>query len=506
MGGLEGRGNPSLRLHDASSRPFSRNALCLPAMTRDDEAVTRRPDEIHSQAMQPLETLPVFFDLSKRRAVVVGGSEASAWKADLAGATGAAVDVYASEPCARLREIAAARGNVTLHERRWTPQDFSGAAMIFGAVWDDGEAEDIRKEATAAGVLLNLADRPSISDFIMGAIVNRSPLVIGVSTGGASPVFAQAVRGRIETMAPATFAAWAKAAKAWRPQILASGLDFLGRRDFWRRFTRLAFANIERAPQETDRDTLLDETRSAEDAPSRGRVTLVGAGPGDPELLTLKGLRVLAGADVVLFDDLVPPALLDLARREAQRINVGKRGYAPSTRQEDITALLVQLAREGKNIVRLKGGDPMIFGRANEEIAALREAGFSVDIVPGVTAACAGAAAIGASLTSRETARRLQFITAHTKDGLFPEDFDWGALADSRATTAVYMGNRTLPELSRRLIAEGMAPQTPAILIERASTPQERIIRGTIAGLPALVAGETIEGPVMLLIGAALAG
>jgi len=464
----------------------------------------RRPDAVDSDAMAPLETLPVFFDLSQRRVAVVGGTEGAAWKADLVGATGAAVDVYAAEPCPRLREIVAARANVTLHERAWRAEDFPGAAMIFGQTFDDAEAQALRAAASAANVLLNLADRPTISDFIMGAIVNRSPLVIGVSTGGASPVFAQAVRGRIETMTPATFTAWAKAARAWRPQILASGLDFLGRRDFWRRFTRLAFAHIDRAPQETDRDALLAAVRATGDAPARGRVTLVGAGPGDPELLTLKGLRVLAGADVVLFDDLVPAALLDLARREAQRINVGKRGYAPSTRQEDITALLVSLAREGKNVVRLKGGDPMIFGRANEEIAALREAGFSVEVVPGVTAACAGAAALGASLTSRETARRVQFITAHTKDGVFPEDFEWRALADRRATTAVYMGNRTLPELSRRVVAEGLPAETPAALIERASTPQERIIRGTIGDLPAKVAQETIEGPVMLLIGTAL--
>jgi uroporphyrin-III C-methyltransferase/precorrin-2 dehydrogenase/sirohydrochlorin ferrochelatase len=456
--------------------------------------------------MQPLETLPVFFDLAGRRVVVIGGSEASAWKTDLAAATGARVEAFAPEPCAKLREIAAARANVALYERAFAADDLRGAALVFGVVADDAEAEALRDAARAAGVPLNLADRPASSDFIMGAIVNRSPLVIGVSTGGASPVFAQAVRGRIETLVPASFKAWARAAKAWRPEILASGLDFLARRDFWRRFTRLAFARLETAPTQADRDALLIETRAAGDAPSRGRVTLVGAGPGDPELLTLKGLRVLAGADVVLFDDLVPPSVLDLARREASRINVGKRGYGPSVRQEEITALLVRLAREGKNVVRLKGGDPMIFGRANEEIAAMRAAGLAVEIVPGVTAALAGAAALGASLTNRETARRVQFITAHSSDGEFPEDFDWGALADARATTAVYMGNRTLPELSRRLIAEGLDPATPAFLIERAGTPQERIIAGTIADLPEKVAGETILGPVMVLIGRALAG
>lgn len=468
--------------------------------------MTRKPDEISADLMQPLETLPVFYPLAGKRVVVIGGGEAAAWKADLAAATGANVNVFAPDPCERLREIVAARGNVTLMERAVEPRDLDGAALALGATFDDTEAQTARAAADAAGVPLNLADRPTMSDFIMGAIVNRSPLVISVSTGGASPVFAQAVRGRIESLVPGSFAAWARAAQAWRPQVLASGLDFLARRDFWRRFTRLAFRDIERAPTDAVRDALIAETQAAGDAAAKGRVTLVGAGPGDPELITLKGMRALAGADVVLFDDLVPASILDFARREATRINVGKRGYAPSVRQEEISALLVKLAAEGKNVVRLKGGDPLIFGRANEEIEALRAAGFSIEIVPGVTAACAGAAALGASLTSRETARRLQFITAHTKDGEFPEDFDWGALADRHATTAVYMGNRTLPALSRRLLQEGMEHDTPAFLIERASTPNERIIRGTIADLPQKVAGETLVGPVMVLIGRALAG
>ncbi|MGJ0535355.1 siroheme synthase CysG [Methylocystis sp.] len=467
--------------------------------------MTRKPDEVSADLMQPLATLPVFYALAGRRVLVIGGGEAAAWKVDLAAATGAQVDVFAPAPSDKLREIGAARDNVAIHKRAVEPDDFAGAAMALGAIEDDALARQFHEWARAAGVPLNLADRPALSDFIMGAIVNRSPLVIGVSTGGASPVFAQAVRGRIETLVPATFQAWARAAQAWRPLVRASGLDFLARRDFWRRFTRLAFRDIERAPQEDDRAALVEEARAGAEATARGRVTLVGAGPGDPELLTLKGMRALAGADVVLFDDLVPASILDLARREATRINVGKRGYAPSVRQEEISALLVELAREGRNVVRLKGGDPLIFGRANEEIAALRDAGFSIEIVPGVTAACAGGAAIGKSLTSRETARRLQFITAHTKDGEFPEDFDWGALADERATTAVYMGNRTLPELSRRLLQEGMSHDTPAFLIERASTPHERVVKGTIADLPGKAAKQTIVGPVMVLIGWALA-
>jgi uroporphyrin-III C-methyltransferase / precorrin-2 dehydrogenase / sirohydrochlorin ferrochelatase len=468
--------------------------------------LNRKADELPFERMQPLERLPVFFDLSGKRVVIVGETDSVAWKADLVAAAGARVVVFAPKPPESLEEIASARENIELRAQGWTAEDFAGAAMIVAAVEDDAGAELLARAAKRAGVPINIVDRPQFSDFSFGAIVNRSPLVIGVSTGGAAPVFAQAVRGRIETLLPATFAAWARAARAWRPEVLSSGLDFLARRDFWRRFTRLAFTRIAQAPTVQDRDALLEETRALGDAPARGRVTLVGAGPGDPELLTLKGLRVLAGADVVLFDDLVPATLLDFARREARRINVGKRGYAPSVRQEEITALLLKLAREGKNIVRLKGGDPLIFGRANEEIRAMRDAGFDVEIVPGVTAALAGAAALGASLTNRETARRVQFITAHSKDGALPEDFDWAALADPGATTAVYMGNRTLPEFSRRLLEHGADPATPAFLIERASLPDQRVIAGTIADLPGRIAGEAIKGPALLLIGATLRG
>jgi uroporphyrin-III C-methyltransferase/precorrin-2 dehydrogenase/sirohydrochlorin ferrochelatase len=468
--------------------------------------VTRKPDEIPPELMRELATLPVFYALEGRRVVVAGGSEAAAWKADLAAAAGAKVHVFAPSPSQRLQAIAAARACMTLAERSWRPEDLDGAALALAAIEDEDEAKLFHDAAKARGVPLNIVDRPALSDFSIGAIVNRSPLVIGVSTGGAAPAFAQALRARLETLIPASFSAWAKAARDWRPKVLASGLDFIARRDFWRRFTREAFARVEQAPDDSLRDALLDEARRAAEAPTRGRVTLVGAGPGDPELLTLKGLRALTNADVVLFDDLVPAAVLDLARREATRVNVGKRGYAPSVAQSEITALLVALGKEGKNVVRLKGGDPSIFGRANEEIRAIRAAGLEVEVVPGVTAALAAAATLGVSLTNRDTTRRVQFVTAHTSDGKFPEDLDWRALADARATTAVYMGNRTLPELSRRLVAEGLDPTTPAVLIERASTPEQRVIAATIADLPERTARETLIGPCLVLIGTTLGG
>jgi uroporphyrin-III C-methyltransferase / precorrin-2 dehydrogenase / sirohydrochlorin ferrochelatase len=273
---------------------------------------------------------------------------------------------------------------------------------------------------------------------------------------------------------------------------------------FWEAFTREALTRPAEAPSEAVRDQLLDEIREPQVGKGAGRVLLVGAGPGDPELLTLKAVRVLQSADVVLFDDLVSPAIVDMARREAARITVGKRGHKPSCGQDEISALLVKLAREGKKVVRLKGGDPTIFGRANEEIEALREAGVAFEIVPGVTAASGAAAAAGVSLTERDIARRVQFITAHTREGRLPEDLDWEALADPAATTAVYMGVKTLPLLIERLLASGIRPETPALFVESATRPDERIIAAPLSDLSAKVAVAAPTGPGLVLIGEAV--
>jgi uroporphyrin-III C-methyltransferase/precorrin-2 dehydrogenase/sirohydrochlorin ferrochelatase len=249
---------------------------------------------------------------------------------------------------------------------------------------------------------------------------------------------------------------------------------------------------------------ILETSQGAAEA-QKGSVALVGAGPGDPDLLTLKALRFLQSADVILYDDLVGPGVLALARREAEKIPVGKRGYRPSCRQDQIVAKLIELALDGKRVVRLKGGDPMVFGRANEEISALRRAGVPVEIVPGVTAALGAAASLQVSLTERDRARRLQFITAHAHDGRLPDDFDWSALCDPRASSVVYMGVKMLGVLSERLLAKGIDPETPALLVERATWAEERRICGTISSLAAKVAAAEPAGPCVVLIGAAFA-
>ncbi|OYW97040.1 MAG: uroporphyrinogen-III C-methyltransferase [Bosea sp. 32-68-6] len=241
-----------------------------------------------------------------------------------------------------------------------------------------------------------------------------------------------------------------------------------------------------------------------EAAPGRGRVSLVGAGPGDPELLTLKAIRALQSADIILYDDLVSPGVLELARREARRMMVGKTGYGPSVKQSDINALIVSLAGQGKHVVRLKGGDPGIFGRAGEEIEACQAAGLPVTIVPGISAAQGAAAALGVSLTHRDHARRLQFVTGHARSGELPEDLDWQAMADPRATTVIYMARATLAGFRDRAIAAGLDPATPAIAVQSATRPDEARVRATIATLPERLAELPKGGPVLVMLGRAL--
>ena len=244
--------------------------------------------------------------------------------------------------------------------------------------------------------------------------------------------------------------------------------------------------------------------RPGHDGTNGGSVTLVGAGPGDPELLTLKAVRALQNADVILFDNLVAPEILDFARREAKKLLVGKTGHGPSCRQDDINALMVKLAKQGRRVVRLKGGDPMVFGRAGEEIAACRQAGIPVDVVPGITAAQGAAARLGVSLTQRDTARRLQYVTGHDRHGVLP-DLDWASLADPAVTTVVYMPTRTLAGLGEKAIAAGLDPSTPAVAVARATRPDETIVTATIATLADVLADRAPHGPLLVMIGWALA-
>ena len=464
----------------------------------------RRPIEAPGPRMEPLARLPVFLALEGKRALVVGEGPAAAWKAELLSAAGAHVDVCTLEPSDELLGLAAAapRGPISIVARAYAACDFDGAAVAVGAIEDSAEALRFAAAARAAKIPVNVADRPELCDFTFGAIVNRSPLVVGISTDGASPVFGQAVRAKLEALIPRGFSRWAQAADAWRPKVRALALPFRARRRFWELFAARAIARPDATPTLPELDALLAHAHGGDQ--TIGSVILVGAGPGDPELLTLRAVRALQSADVILIDDLVAPELLDFARREAKKLMVGKTGHQPSCKQEEINALMISLAKAGRQVVRLKGGDPGVFARAGEEIAACRAAGIAVEVVPGVTAAQAAAARLGISLTHRHHARRLQYITGHGVAGHLP-DIDWNSLADPSATTVVYMPKRTLGDIAAAAIAHGLDPATPAVVVADATRPGETIVRGTIGDVASRVEAHTLAGPALMMIGWVLA-
>jgi uroporphyrin-III C-methyltransferase / precorrin-2 dehydrogenase / sirohydrochlorin ferrochelatase len=457
----------------------------------------REPIETERPGLGPLAVLPVFLKLQGRRVVLAGDHPGAPWKVTLLAATGAALEVFSPQPDEALREALAAAPNVRWHPRPWTPADLDGAAFGVAAFEQPAESAAFVAAARARGIIVNAVDRPELCDIQFGAIVNRSPLVVGISTDGAAPTLGQAVRSSIEALLPKGLSAWAETAQGWRERVKQRLGSFAERRRFWERFAARAMAAPAREPSETDYVALIA------DEDGRGSVALVGAGPGDPELLTLKALRALRTADVILYDALVAPQILDFARREARTMLVGKTGHGPSCRQEEVNELMVKLAREGRRVVRLKGGDPLIFGRANEELEACRAAGIPVEVVPGVTSAQGAAASLSLSLTHRAVARRLQFVTGHDQHGRLPDDLDAGALADPGATTVVYMPRATLPALLARVAAAGLPPDTPALAILEATRKTERTILATVGTLAAAVTAER-EGPMLVIYGEAV--
>jgi uroporphyrin-III C-methyltransferase/precorrin-2 dehydrogenase/sirohydrochlorin ferrochelatase len=468
----------------------------------------RKPSEASPGRMGRLARLPLFFALEGKRALVAASGMGAAWKAELLSAAGADVVVCAPKPGSDLLALAADApgGTLEIHERAWCAADFANIAIAVGTFKTDEEAARFAAAARAAGVPVNVIDKPAFCDFAFGSIVNRSPLVIGISTDGAAPVFGQAVRAKLEAAIPRGFAKWAEAARRWRGPLQAmAGFSFAARRRFWQLFTQRALTEPERAPSDSDFAALLQSLRTEGGCADRGSVTLVGAGPGDPELLTLRAVRALQSADVILIDDLVSAGVLDFARREARKMLVGKTGGGPACKQSDINALMVSLAAKGKRVVRLKGGDPMIFGRAGEELEACRAAGIAVEVVPGVTAAQGAAARLQLSLTHRLAARRVQYVTGHAQDGKLPGDLDWPSLADAAAVTAIYMPAKTLAAFSRRAMAAGLDPATPAFAIANATRPDEKVLRSTLARLASEIAAARLPaGPLLVLLGRAL--
>lgn len=469
--------------------------------------VSRKPAEAGLTRLGALAKLPVFFDLGDKRAIVAGGSAGAAWKAELLAASGAQVEIFAVDPGDDMRALVArgaADGELALHERPWSVDVFAGAALAVGDFEDEAEAKAFRCAAKAAGVPVNTIDKPETCDFQFGSIVNRSPVVIGISTDGAAPILGQTIRRKIEMLLPASLSEWAGVARDIRGKVMGALQPGPQRRQFWEALSERAFRNSS-SPEPALLEAMIADCRAGTSMAS-GRVSLVGAGPGDAELLTIRAVRALQSADVILFDDLVSDDILELARREAKRMMVGKRGRRESCAQEDINALMLALARQGKHVVRLKAGDPMIFGRAGEEISALEAAGIPVSVVPGITSAQALAVSLNRSLTHRDHAQSLTLMTGHSRKGELPQTIDWSRAASPNATLVVYMGAKQAGALVARLAASGLAEATPTVAIASLSRAEEKRWCGAMRELPAGIETLPAGAPILIGIGGVFAG
>jgi uroporphyrin-III C-methyltransferase/precorrin-2 dehydrogenase/sirohydrochlorin ferrochelatase len=444
--------------------------------------------------------LPIFLRLQDRRCLVVGGGAVAARKVGQLLSAGARVTVVAPLLCRDLAERLE-RGEIAHEPRVFVPADLNEAWLVIAATDDPRQNGEVSALAQALRIPVNVVDDPERCGFIMPSVVDRAPVQIAISTGGASPVLARLLRARLETLVPAAYGRLAALMAAFRERVKSRFPEIGQRRRFWEEvlqgpIAELLFSGRDEAALAA-LSAALDQTSAS--THSSGEVYLVGAGPGDPDLLTFRALRLMQQADIVLYDRLVAPAILALVRKDAERVHVGKARDRHVLPQKAINELLVDLAREGKRVLRLKGGDPFIFGRGGEEIETLSAHGIPFQIVPGITAASGCAAYAGIPLTHRDHAHSCVFVTGHLEDGSM--DLNWEALVQPRQTIAVYMGLMGLPVLSRELIAHGLAPTTPAALIEQGTTTRQRVVTATLEDLPGAIAGRDVHGPTLVIIG-----
>ncbi|MCQ2029982.1 siroheme synthase CysG [Stutzerimonas zhaodongensis] len=445
-----------------------------------------------------MDFLPLFHNLKGREVLVIGGGEIALRKARLLSEAGAVLRVVAPEVEPELSELVHKGGGRTIL-RCYEPNDLAGCVLAIAATDDEPLNAQVSQDARALGMPVNVVDSPELCTVIFPAIVDRSPLMIAVSSGGDAPVLARLMRARIETWVPSVYGELAGLAKKFRSQVKARFADVQQRRVFWEEVFQGDVAERALAGQQQEAERLLVEKLSSAEPKSLGEVYLVGAGPGDPDLLTFRALRLMQQADVVLYDRLVAPAILDLCRRDADRIYVGKQRAAHAVPQDQINQLLVTLAKEGKRVLRLKGGDPFIFGRGGEEIEELAAHDVPFQVVPGITAASGCAAYAGIPLTHRDHAQSVRFVTGHLKDGSC--DLPWSELVAPSQTLVFYMGLVGLPVICQQLIAHGRAADTPAALVQQGTTVNQRVFTGTLANLAERVASEEVQAPTLVIIG-----
>jgi len=449
-----------------------------------------------------MRQFPAFIELQGRPIPVIGGGDAALRKARLLLGAGARVRVI--WPDIEERVSAELDGKAVLARRAPLAGDFADAALAIIAIGDRVEARRLAGLARIAGALVNVVDQPELCDFTMPAIIDRGEVTVAISTNGAAPVLGRRLRAQIEALLPRRTGALARFARNYRASVKGKFAEH-DRKAFWERFFGGPIASMVLAGDEAGaHEAMIGAVNRPVTDKQKGVVHLVGAGPGDPDLLTLKALRLLQSADVILYDRLVGDEILTLARRDAERLYVGKAKSSHCVPQHEIEQRMIDLAHEGKIVVRLKGGDPFVFGRGGEELEALRKAGIDAFVTPGVTAATACAAAAGMALTHRDHAQAVTFVTGHARDNAEP-DLDWGALAALGNTLVVYMGVSKAKNISDNLIAHGRSAQTPVAIIENGARDNQKIIKGDLGELPALIAAGDVKGPALLVIGAVAA-
>ena len=448
-----------------------------------------------------MDYLPLFVDLRGRRCLLVGGGEVARRKLELLLRAGARVEIVALELSETTRSLADEHG-LPIQRRPFQRDDVADRYLVIAATNHPEVNRQVFEAASARSILINSVDQPQLSTAIFPAIIDRDPVIVAVSTGGSSPTLARVVRGWLEARLPARLGALAQFVGARRATVKAGVADITARQRFWHRVISGPVAERVYRGDEAGANVAFDAAlrESIGGPPEKiGQVALVGAGPGDPELMTLKALRLLQEADVVLYDNLVNRAILDYARRDAETIYVGKRRRFHGVRQEGINALLVEHARAGRRVVRLKGGDPFIFGRGGEEIETLASVGIDCVVVPGITAGIGAAGYAGIPLTHREVSQSVRFVTGHRSNDVI--NLDWPELARPNQTLVIYMGLPGLEEILQRLVAHGMPPETPAALVEKATLPEQQVIVGTVADLAGRVRAAAVTGPTTAIIG-----
>ncbi|HZW87308.1 MAG TPA: siroheme synthase CysG [Gallionella sp.] len=442
-----------------------------------------------------MDFLPIFLHIKGKHCLVVGGGEVAKRKATVLLEAGATVRVVAPQ----IESGLAGQQNVEAITAHFASHHLDDVALVIAATNDRGVNLKISELARARNIPVNVVDDPELCSFIMPAILDRSPLMIAFSSGGASPVLTRMLRGKLEAIIPHNYGRLAAFAKQFRERVKARVTNPAKRRIFWETALDGVVAEKVLTGDEDSATALLQQMLAGEDNVQRGEVYMVGAGPGDPDLLTLRALRLMQKADVVLYDNLVSKSIVEMTRRDAQRIFVGKKRADHTLRQEQINELLVRLAKEGKRVLRLKGGDPFIFGRGGEEIETLAAQGIPFQVVPGITAASGVASYAGIPLTHRDHAHTCLFVTGHLKDGTM--NLDWDVLVRPKQTVVVYMGLHGLDRLCVELIKHGLPNTTPIAIVQQGTTQNQRVVIGTLETLPGMAAIEKLQAPTLIIIG-----